>query len=114
MLCGMWDLNFPNRDGTQVPCIGRWFLNHWTTREVPQLGLEKWKREAEDKPASKGCYDRWTQLVVNMKGAGKAVQSPAAEKARDWILLQASGRNAASQYLELTQRDHSRVLTTEL
>ena len=23
------------RDGTQVPCIGRWILKHWTTREVP-------------------------------------------------------------------------------
>ena len=22
------------RDRTQVPCIGRWVLNHWTTREV--------------------------------------------------------------------------------
>ena len=22
------------RDGTHVPCIGRWILNHWTTREV--------------------------------------------------------------------------------
>ena len=20
-----------------VPCIGRWILNHWTTREVPGL-----------------------------------------------------------------------------
>ena len=22
------------RDGTCIPCIGRWILNHWTTREV--------------------------------------------------------------------------------
>ena len=22
-------------DQTHVPCIGRWILNHWTTREVP-------------------------------------------------------------------------------
>ena len=22
------------RDGTHVPCIGRWILNHWTSREV--------------------------------------------------------------------------------
>ena len=22
------------RDGTHVSCIGRWILNHWTTREV--------------------------------------------------------------------------------
>ena len=30
----VWELNFPARDETQVVCIGRWMLNHWTTREV--------------------------------------------------------------------------------
>ena len=79
---GMWDLNSPAGDQTHVPCIGRWFLNHWTTREVPQLGLEKWKNQAKDKPASEGCCDRKAQLAVNVKGVGKAVQGPAAEKAR--------------------------------
>ena len=29
------------RDQTQVPCIGRQILNHWTTREVPYLELLK-------------------------------------------------------------------------
>ena len=32
LLCGTWDLSFPIRDWTHVPCIGRWILNHWTTR----------------------------------------------------------------------------------
>ena len=32
---GMWDLSSPIKDRTQVPCTGRWILNHWTTREVP-------------------------------------------------------------------------------
>jgi len=27
---GMWDLSFPNRDWTHIPCIGRGSLNHWT------------------------------------------------------------------------------------
>ena len=31
---GMWDFRSPTRDQTWVPCIGRWILNHWTTREV--------------------------------------------------------------------------------
>ena len=31
---GMWDLSSPTRDRTRVPCIGRWILNHCTTREV--------------------------------------------------------------------------------
>ena len=30
----MWDLSSPTRDRTHVPCIDRWILNHWTTREV--------------------------------------------------------------------------------
>ena len=33
--CDMWDLSSPTRNQTQVPCIGRWILNHWTTREIP-------------------------------------------------------------------------------
>ena len=33
----MCDLSSPTRDRTRVPCIGRWILNHWTTREIPQL-----------------------------------------------------------------------------
>ena len=34
---GMWDLSSPTRDWTHTPCIGRWSLNHWTVREVPNL-----------------------------------------------------------------------------
>ena len=33
--CTMWDLSSLTRDCTLVPCIGRRFLNHWVTREVP-------------------------------------------------------------------------------
>ena len=27
------------RDQTHVPCIGRWILNYWATREVLTLGI---------------------------------------------------------------------------
>ncbi|XP_042098575.1 endophilin-A3 isoform X7 [Ovis aries] len=30
---------FRTRDGTCVPCIGRWILNHWTNREVPLISF---------------------------------------------------------------------------
>ena len=33
---GIWDLNSPREDPTQVPQS----LNHWTAREVPVVGLE--------------------------------------------------------------------------
>ena len=29
--------DFPSRDRTHVPCIGRWILKCWTTREVPSF-----------------------------------------------------------------------------
>ena len=34
-LCNSWDLSSSTRDWTYVPCIGRWILSHWTTREIP-------------------------------------------------------------------------------
>ena len=33
-----WDLSSLTRDRTHVPCIRRWILHHWNTREVPGLG----------------------------------------------------------------------------
>ena len=41
---GFWlqdigDLSSPTRDPTHTPCIGRWSLHHWTTREVPLLKI---------------------------------------------------------------------------
>ena len=32
---GMWDPSSPTRGWTHTSYIGRWSLNHWTTREVP-------------------------------------------------------------------------------
>ena len=40
LLCGMWNLSSQTRDRTCVPCIARWILNHWTTREVPDFLLQ--------------------------------------------------------------------------
>ena len=42
----MWNLSFPTRDRTHVPCIGRSSLNHWTTREVPLSSLLHWVSQA--------------------------------------------------------------------
>ena len=39
-LAAPWQLDLINnssiRDRTHVPCVGRWILNHWTAREVPE------------------------------------------------------------------------------
>ena len=48
----MWDLSSLTRDWTCTPCIGRWRLNHWVTREVPLLYLD--------------CKD-FTQLYTSVK-----------------------------------------------
>ena len=29
----------PTRDGTCIPCTGRQILNHWTTREIPDIAF---------------------------------------------------------------------------
>ena len=31
----MWDLSSLTRDQSRIPCIVRWILYHWMTREVP-------------------------------------------------------------------------------
>ena len=36
---GMWDPSSSTRDRTCGPCLGKWILNHWITREVPLCGL---------------------------------------------------------------------------
>ena len=36
---GMWDLNSLTRDQTQIPCTGRWSLNHLSVWEVPSFFL---------------------------------------------------------------------------
>ena len=33
----MWNLNSLTRDQTHTSCIGKCRVNHWTTREVPDL-----------------------------------------------------------------------------
>ena len=39
-LLDLWHVkSSQTRDGTHHPCIGRWILNHWTTREVSNLCL---------------------------------------------------------------------------
>jgi len=35
----MWYLSSLTRDGTCVPCIGRWSLNHWAAGEGPVIRL---------------------------------------------------------------------------
>ena len=35
---GMWNLPGPGLE-PRVPCIGRWILNHWTTREVWEVEI---------------------------------------------------------------------------
>ena len=32
---GIWNLSSHKSDKTHTACIGKWSLNHWTTREVP-------------------------------------------------------------------------------
>ena len=35
----LWNLSSPTRDQTHIPCVARWVLNHWTSREVSNQGF---------------------------------------------------------------------------
>ena len=41
-VCEILDLSSLTRDQTYVPCIGRWVLTCWTSKEVPPLVLFEW------------------------------------------------------------------------
>ena len=50
MLRGIWNLSSSTKDWNQVPCIVRWILNHWITREVPgKFLLERSKSKDGEK-----------------------------------------------------------------
>ena len=36
---GLVGSQFLDQDQTHVPCIGKWILNHWSTREIPQVSF---------------------------------------------------------------------------
>ena len=38
---GMWDPSSPTRDWTCMPCLGKWNLEHWTTRKSPKICFSK-------------------------------------------------------------------------
>ena len=59
---GMWDLGSLIRDRTYNPCIGRWSLNHWTTKKVPPKVLSS-------KSVNLLCMrPRWKFLIPNVRG----------------------------------------------
>ena len=37
MLFDMWNISSPTRDRTHAPTVEVWSLNHWTTREIPEV-----------------------------------------------------------------------------
>ena len=43
VLVALWHVRSSwTRDWTHVPCIGRWMVNHWTTREVLHSIFDEW------------------------------------------------------------------------
>ena len=47
------------RDQTCVPCIGRWILNHCTSREVPGLNLSKELNLVSERKYSSAKQGQW-------------------------------------------------------
>ena len=40
-LCIVWDLSSLTRDQTPIACVKKCSLNHWTTREIPEVPFKK-------------------------------------------------------------------------
>ena len=64
LLCGMWGLSSSTRDQTHIPCIGRWILNHWTTREIPPSGILSFSPAHAPRPPMKAAITISGQLAL--------------------------------------------------
>ena len=81
----MWDLSFPTRDQTHIPCIGRQSLNHWTTKEVflEMFGLSglAW------------CWNSDHQRAVHAEGLLQVVEGNFRAHSPDrmlWVVVQSN------------------------
>ena len=54
---------FSDRDQTHIPCIARWILKHWTTREAPVLSFLLVLFECLQKP----CRIATIMLITQVK-----------------------------------------------
>ena len=67
--CGMWDPSSLTRDQTNILCIARWILNHWTTRAVPifySLGHKEERTEdAGGWPCQEGAWSHVEESIWN-------------------------------------------------
>ena len=68
----MWDLSSPTRDQTCVPCITRWILNNWTTREghfkLSMLSVMLPVKESESL-ATQSCLTLWHPMDCSLPGS---------------------------------------------
>ena len=58
---GMWEFSSLTRDWTCVPRIGRQFLNHWTTREIPKGYVFRWYL-FPSRTYTAFCFSIWMEL----------------------------------------------------
>ena len=63
----MRDLSSPARDRTHILSFGRWILNHWTTREVPQMSVVLRPVTRSGDHRDKGCA---VSRFLSMSSAG--------------------------------------------
>ena len=49
----------PTGDGTDVPCIARWILNHWASREAPRVYIFKSESKSKEKRAHSGSNNQY-------------------------------------------------------
>ena len=67
LLHSMRHLSSLTRDGTHIPCTGRWILSHWTTREVS--GRRILRQRGRRKSGDLGCQDSKPRALVQINNS---------------------------------------------
>ena len=61
--------SFWTRDWTCVPCIGKWILNHWTTREVLKSSWIEFLTQHNFLEIYPGCCIYWKSVPFFLRGS---------------------------------------------
>ena len=79
LLCSLWDLSSQTWDQTCAPCITRWILNHWATREVPGWVLMRQLASGQNSPLSSHLSQRefWFSFLPEITAIKACMQTSA-------------------------------------
>ena len=91
----MWDITSLTRDWAHIPCIGKWILKHWTTREVPCITI--WSHWLSVSVHLTSCLAGWWPVWVQAQGPQGCGPNLSMCSVLGWITFTSSGPWEESQ-----------------